>query len=136
MFDHDVFVFSEAEHIAVGFGPDRPWWEKWQEVLDLKGDLDRAYVGELRGLSDVGYRRLVTSFCDACFEMRDWLKSDPNVTVSLGVIVDYVKESPALQACGDVSNTDKHRKRSGDGAALRVQARRRRLRNFCIPGKR
>lgn len=120
--DRDVFVFSDSEHIAVGFGADRPWQEKWREVLDLKGDLDRAYVGELRGLSDVGYKRLVNGFCDATLELRDWLRSDERVSDGIRDVVGrYISETPALQACADVSNTDKHRKRDREkDAALRV----------------
>ena len=119
----DIAAASDAVvELGIGYGPHRPWWEKWQEAVDALAELDNAYAGKLPGSDSNFYKRLMTHFCHACFAVKDWLKDDPRITVPDDVIEKYVNEAPALSVVRDVSNTDKHRTRYAGQRAARVHS--------------
>ncbi len=53
--------------------------------------------------------------------MRDWLRHDPGVPGEVGRKADpFARAHPALKLTGDVSNTNKHRKRKPGDRPARI----------------
>lgn len=95
---------------AVGYVPARPWQDKWREALDAYDVLKAAYDGTGVPPKDSnGYKRMVTNFADACWEVKDHLADDKTSGVTKPVVEHYARNvAVALPIVADLTNVDKH----------------------------
>jgi hypothetical protein len=118
-----VKVMAGEVSLKVTKGDDRPWEEKWLEVLKRLDDVRATYSGDARGFGSMEIDRRVEDFFSECNHVRDWLIGDvarlPTVTVA--VIDQHFWSSAPLRTCNAICNTDKHHTRS-TGATARIRS--------------
>lgn len=68
--------------------------------------------GKSHCLNSAYYEDDVYSFFINCHHLKDWIISDPAVTLSNQNVENWVKVNPALLICADMCNGAKHLKRT------------------------
>jgi hypothetical protein len=121
----DATVFPKTAHakaqaprptLRIGYEQERPWQQKWQDLVDRREQIRQAYV-TTTGLSNEQVRRIVEHFFAICRELADWLKQNAGLTQAL----DFVTSDPYLRLCDAVAQTTKHHTREGkDPISARV----------------
>src|SRR5262249_27031253 len=95
--------------LAVTYARERPWFDTWREALAARDAIEAMYNGTNKPRDSDACKRAVVHFCDACYEVKDHLKTDAAAPVSSSNVEDFVhNKSSYLWVVGDVSNTDKH----------------------------
>lgn len=106
--------------LILGPGP-RPWTEQWAILQHAYRDLVAFFTTPDPTAEQWKVHRTVNEFMTACFHLKDYLKSDPQLPqIVRGAVEQYVKASPALSLARDVANTTKHRSRKPHERYARV----------------
>ena len=58
--------------IAIGYKENRPWRQKWLDLLSTLEQLEAAYLTD-DGQGNEDVRRVVENFFATCWELADWL---------------------------------------------------------------
>ena len=100
---------------------DRPWDEKWWFVIDGLAHIESMYEGHMEvpvGVtpSNLHIRAFVNRFCGDCWDMKDWIKKDPDVPQKArDDVMSWVNRRGSrakhIRIAGHVVNTFKHRDR-------------------------
>ncbi len=100
-------VSSLKASASVGYNPQRPWQQKWSDVVHGLEVLEEIYRRDDLGNEDV--RRQVEDFFKDCRELADWLKQQAGTPQAMS----YVNTDPDLMLCDGLAQTVKHHTRSG-----------------------
>jgi predicted RNA-binding Zn-ribbon protein involved in translation (DUF1610 family) len=95
-----------ATSVGIGYGPARPWQQKWRDVEQELAALEAVYAKD--ALSNELVRRQVDSFFDECRKVADWLKRNAGRAEAM----EYVNTDFDLQLCDGMAQTDKHHTRT------------------------
>lgn len=71
-------AFTGTVSTKVGYGPLRPWQQKWRDVLHNLEQVEIAYAKD--AMSNEPARRIVEDFFKDCRELADWLKHSAGTT--------------------------------------------------------
>jgi hypothetical protein len=117
-----VTATAHAPSIGIGRDDQRPWHEKWREVVRSRDPIREAYT-DCRGLGNVDVDARVTRFCSECHDLRDWLKKDlanlPGVTAT--DVDNHASQSGPLRISSDVANSHKHHTRKPGMTTARIR---------------
>lgn len=78
---------------------------------DLLAKLQRDYTRLSDAVSTGDKEKIadcVFDFSNTGYSLKDWLKKNTNTKFSGADVDKYVKENPALDACRDICNSNKH----------------------------
>jgi hypothetical protein len=102
---------------SVGYNPQRPWQQKWRDVLHGLDVLRETY-GQ-NDLDNEVVRRQVEDFFKDCRELADWLRQSANRPEAM----DYVHADPNLELCDGMAQTTKHHTRKPNPNSDPITAR-------------
>ncbi|MDH4144125.1 MAG: hypothetical protein OEY23_03040 [Acidimicrobiia bacterium] len=110
--------------ISVTRGDDRPWLEKWREVLRARDQIALVYAQRVAGLGNAEVDERVTRFCSECHDMRDWLLGDiaslPGVAGA--EVIAHATSTPPLVVSSAVANSHKHHTRKAGTTSARIRS--------------
>lgn len=100
--------------LEIGENPDRPWVEKWEQVLRYLEDVEDAYTKDGKNLGNAEIRQRAIRFFNECNDMMDWLATNKTELPHLAEadIVNHVRNDPNLQICNGLADTYKPRERT------------------------
>lgn len=90
---------------SIGYNPQRPWQQKWRDVISGLDALQATY--QQSDLNNEVVRRQVEGFFKDCCELADWLQEQ----ASRPQAMSYLKSDPALKLCDGMAQTTKHHTR-------------------------
>ena len=96
--------FAPDPTIAIGYAPQRPWQQKWHDIVDLFEQITNTYRTRL---GNEPVRLMVEDFFGSCRELADWLTKDAHNTQALA----FVNSHPDLRLCDAIAQTTKHHTR-------------------------
>ncbi|HEV2636326.1 MAG TPA: hypothetical protein VGX23_14335 [Actinocrinis sp.] len=97
---------------AVTPSPAASWTVKWAGVVRGLHLIDAGYSGTA---TSPDWAAAMVQFCEDCYHLQDWIKSDPAVSPSVQAAVRPFLDSgaaPCINMAADVINTSKHRTRN------------------------
>jgi hypothetical protein len=94
-----------AVGISIGYGPNRPWQQKWHDARHGLEELEATYRKDSEN-NDIVRRRVEDFFRD-CRELADWLKQSANRPEAMS----YVNTDSDLELCDGMAQTTKHHSR-------------------------
>lgn len=103
----DSFTMTDEIETDIHRDGDRTWQEKWRAALRAFEALKAIYSGEGPTDSDAQVEAVGTFFTE-CYQLKDWLKNDPNSGVDGSTVETFVHDSPSLDLAGAIANTYKH----------------------------
>jgi hypothetical protein len=119
-----VSVTVPEPTISVTRGDDRPWLEKWREVLRARDQIALVYAQRVAGVGNAEVDERVTRFCSECHDMRDWLLGDiaslPGVAEA--EVNAHARSTPWLVVASAVANSHKHHTRKAGRTTARIRS--------------
>jgi hypothetical protein len=107
---HESVTVSDSLSLGIEYVSGRPWHEMWARVGRRLADVQSCYGTPGKSVDEA--RDAASEFFVWAYQLKDWLKNDPQVpTTTQAKVEPFVQASAALKLCGDFANTDKHHTR-------------------------
>lgn len=81
--------------------------DKYRSMLRSYDRLKKIETNNGNTISNTDSRDSVEDFFNQCYHLKDWLKKDKNINLSLDV-EDYISNRPSLSLAADYCNVFKH----------------------------
>ncbi|WP_158713455.1 hypothetical protein [Streptomyces sp. NRRL F-525] len=102
---------------GIGYNPQRPWQQKWRDVISGLDAIQATYLQN--DLDNEAVRRQVETFFKDCCELADWLREQAGKADAM----DYVKVDRDLKLCDGMAQTTKHHTRAPSSKRDPITAR-------------
>lgn len=86
------------------------WEDQWRRVLRCYERFTALNNGIEHDRNSEFYLDDVYSFFQNCYQLKDWLKNDPDSAVLANDVESHIRADQWLGLCGDLANGTKHLK--------------------------